>query len=129
MCWTTSGHKIQMGGNLWWLFWRALKTRWRAGDYLSRRWRLRVRCARGLTHGGLRGIVLLQFVLLDAVVVPVGEGRVGGGAKKRQVEGVHEGGRGVATGGGGAAVGDGGVRSLERAGLIVGGDGDAGTSA
>lgn len=35
----------------------------------------------------------------------------------------------MATGGGGAAVGDGGVRSFERAGVIVGGDGDGGTSA
>lgn len=72
---------------------------------------------------------MLQLVLLDAVIVPVGEGRVGGGAKERQVEGAHEGGRGVATGGGGAAVGDSGVRSFERAGVIVRGDGDGGTGA
>lgn len=72
---------------------------------------------------------MLQLVLLDAVVVPVGEGRVGCGAKERQVEGAQERGRGVATGGGGAAVGDGGVRSLERAGVVVGGDGDGGTGA
>lgn len=77
------------------------------------------------THGGLTAHgVLLQLILLDAVVGPLGEGgdaahrvgegvRVGGRGVQVEVEGAQQGGGRLTAGGGGAAVGDGGVGPLE----------------
>lgn len=73
------------------------------------------------THGGLTADgVLLQLVLLDAVVGPLGEGGdaahwvgVGGRGVQVEVEGAQQGGGRLAARRGGAAVGDGGVGPLE----------------
>ncbi len=69
-----------------------------------------------LTGGGLEGGVVLQLVLLDAVVGPVAQGRVG--RVEVQVQRAQQRGRGLAAGRRRAAVGDGGVRSLKRRGVI-----------
>ncbi len=59
---------------------------------------------------------MLQLVLLDAVVGPVAQGRVG--RVEVQVQRAQQRGRGLAAGRRRAAVGDGGVRSLNRRGVI-----------
>lgn len=79
-----------------------------------------------VTHdGGLERGVVLELVLLDAVVGPVAQRRMGRVRRREvQVQRPQQRGRGLAAGRGRAAVGDGGVRSLKRRGVIERGHSD-----
>lgn len=64
---------------------------------------------------------MLQLVLFDAVIRPVGQRRAAGQRVRRvqmQVQRAQQRGRRLTAGGRRAAVGNGGVRSLKRRGVV-----------